>query len=515
MRCLALCLFIPFLGVVSMARADVVDVYYQALSRRLNSDTVITDTGTMIVDVLSVERTLKITNMGVVNAGIVVGGNSELTIENYGDFNASFVLNDSAQLYQLITSSESITDINADVEYSVLVRGNEILNLNDIVAVAGDAKIIDLESVSLTLNGPLNGGDVGFSVSGNVTLRVTGLGSDTNEFVLLENVSGTGIVYVMIDSAAENPLFASAAYMRSGNLYVKYVRNTDYGNIMKNDIGRMLDLLRADNPGDSLLSGLDNANSMDEINAILSRSVRVNPIRLMWPILSMHKMNRMTMSDGDSIFARPFAIISDENTIYGARAGVAIGNQETFSVNVGLMAGMMDYESDVDMAKSVLYGGNVDVRYVFDDLFVRGAIGLTVSEFDVGPVVGADKIENNPTGYAYYVMADVGVEKSLGSDMYVSGFVGAESDSLNVAGYNLSDYSARIGGEIGYHFNVAGIEYKYSANVVLNTNSDIGAGARVAVRSVMDGVGGFVNVTAMRDEFGTHYEFSANAVLEF
>lgn len=516
MRHLAFCLLFSLFGVVMNARADVVDYYFKVPSRTLYYDLTVAETGTMIIDDLYVGQTLTITNYGAVDAGITVAENSTLVIENYGNFNADFSLEDNAKLYQLITNADSITDIGIDVEYSLLVQNTDVLNLNDVINVAGCTDKIILENAQLSLNGAIDTYGIDFDISGNIVLHVTNIDRYADNQILLRNVSGTGAFVVLMDDVSDDLLFVHVAYVSDGNLYLRRVRNTNYSSIMKDEVGAMLDSVRVYNPNDSLLRALDAAPDMGTINSVLSRSVRMRPIRLMQPIVTMNQMKRLySVMDGDSVYAMPFTIISDNNNIYGLRSGVNFVPLDSLHLSADLVAGTMEYDSDIDSAKSVLYGGNIDARYLWENIFVRGVVGVMYADFDVGPVMSADGIEYNPTGVTHYFMGQVGYTKKLNNAFSAMGFVGADTDIIKIAGDDDSVWSMHAGAGLEYRFEMAGIEYKYSASVHGNTNSSLGAGVRVAFRSVFDEVGGSLDIVTMRDDFGAHYELKANATIDF
>lgn len=467
---------------------------------------------------ITVRDSLILENNGSISGTFTVADGCQVTIRNRGSLSLDVVLGAGATITQIITEDADITNINlGDADYNILVNGRG-LSLNRILAVSGNAGRVILRDAVLSMDMVRS-----HALSPGATIELQGhtiieiedrnMLRDVLGSPLFRDVAGTGTLSVRV--ADDDPLYVYESYIDDDSLSVRRVRWTDYSDILGNTTGEFLDWLRDVMPNDGLLHALDNAQTMAEINSILARSGRVNPINLMRPVrmLNSFEMNQ-TDNMRTGMFAAPVFIMADDFDMYGVNAGIAGRILDTVDIRLTAYASVFDYADDINDFGGNVYGANIAANYDFDIAFIRGVFGASYAEFDVGPVFDGTDVVIDPHGRAIYALADIGHKFTIDKDKYISPFVGVGFDRASILNQSDTSTTARIGADAGYGFEMAGIRYDYGARVYVNNNG-IGGALRMSAWSEFDDAGVDAMIGTDGDDIGRAYKFSITGKWRF
>jgi hypothetical protein len=167
---------------------------------------------------------------------------------------------------------------------------------------------------------------------------------------IMSNVYGDGTISIYSENT--NPLYRVAARISDNALYVDVVRDTDYFKILQNDAGMFLNSIRVGNPDDKLIAALDRATTMAELESIMSRTVRMNPIRMMDAVRTFNMFEMIdvaTLSDGVSV--APIFLYSDDFNASGVGADVSFDISRNLKIAASVYAATMDFTNDLDEYK--------------------------------------------------------------------------------------------------------------------------------------------------------------------
>lgn len=484
----------------------------------MSADTTIAENAMVFVENINVHGNVALDNRGLIYGDIRVGNDSVLNFRNSGQMIGNIFLDGlGASLVQLVSQRADMNEMSTDSNYQVYVHDADRLPLNDVLNFASNAdKIILADSIFVVGHDDIARMRVRrpeIEIRGRVAIDVGDMSEISLDAPLLSNMSfDGGVVYLYADDVS--PIYSVTGTVENGNLYAAVTRRTDYGNIFDNAVGRFLDALRANNPNDALLAAMDNAASIDDINRIMARSARINPIQMMRPIGLLNLSETITAGAPvrDSFVAVRPLVVANGDFILGATnlvAGFRLTN--TVSVDVSAYAGMMTADDDLDSYDARLYGGNIALRYSGKLLFVGAVVGATVADFTADYIFDGAGAVDSMRGHSLYGGVDVGHRYDFSSRAYAEAFVGAAANYSFVADWSAHDAHPHAGIGAGYRYEIMGIAYDAGLRGRAHAAGGIDAGLNVGFESVFDGFGGYAYVGIVRDRDTSAYRISITA----
>ena len=461
---------------------------------------------------------LQIINFGEINGGINVCAGCVLTIENSntGRFNADIFLQGDARVVQLITSGDTATNMDFGVNHGLVVRDAAGLNLHNIAQIAAYADNVNFTNVEFN-SGKMSEYQslANLEIRGDIILNFDDIVYEP--VLLFSDTSGDGVVHVTSNKV--DKLYAFQTYKVDQDIYVHLVRSTDYAQIFDNDMGRFLNNLRVSGIDNKLLARLDSAKSMHQIDNILNRSARTNPIKLMQPILLLksHKTLETVHIDNNVVFGvEPISIYASDVFIGGIRPNVSFNLDQLYLKLSGYVV-HMDYADDLNDYNAISFGVDADANYEMSDKdILRGHIGVGKSYFDIGPVFDGKNTVNNPNGISMYAVGEYAHVFDLSGGYSLLPFVGVDTEYIGVANSNDINIYGIGGTDVQYSYDFAGLRYDYSLRALIRTDGTFGGGAKLSVWSIMDAAGADLHIAVLRDNiFGTSYSASLNGRFMF
>lgn len=463
-------------------------------------DTVITDSVVVDVENINVMNTVLITNNGVLHGNVNVCDGCDIFIENNGDMDVDFNKLGYSSIIQLISDASSMNSVGDASNVQIVIDNADGLSLSGLQDVAHGAEKLTVNNSSFVLDGILDD-DVEMpdaELHGDIVLYVS------DDFVLpsgpiMSNVYGDADISV--SGGGLSPLYLFSAYVQDNSVYLHYVRNTDYAQIFNNPIGSFLNNLRNYNPNDKIFNMLDSAGSMTDLNNVIARSGRTNPIRLMDSVRLFDDFEMFDMPDKYSgIGIAPIALYANDFYTYGLSVDAAFNITDKWLVNASGYIAKTDFASDIDEYKSALYGGNVHIAYFDNSWFADVVTGTNIAKFDVGAVLQGASVINNPDGFSVYSVANLGLNFDIKHNFVVSPFVRMGVHWLEIADNTDMDIIAGGGASAVIKVDMYDIDYQYGIRVGADFSGDIDAMAYVDILSNADGAGGTLGIGIVYDD---------------
>lgn len=501
-----ICEYFPLcygVGIVDYTNTVYFDQYGDIYA--INENTFIADGVYINTNKLEITESLWLENAGVINSDIYLDNNCDLVLVNSGVVNGDFILGDSATITHLVTSAETAVPLDIGASYDLKIDGVDGLNLAGLIYDDNLARVI--VSNSRVLIG--KAGVDNLAVYGDVILEL-GTGAIVYDVPIITNVVGDGRVVVSVDS--DNPLYAIKSYFVDDDVYLKRVRETDYAKILKNDVGKYLNLLRLQNPNDKLLMALDNANDMRQINEIMADSMRIEPFNMMQYVRVYNMYTAYDFMAGTGVGAR--LVSGNRFNIYGA--GVHGGfNVNNVAVWGALNTAYLDVNARYENFGADLYSGNFGVAYETDSIFVRSGFGITLSRFDLENVIDGNLVVDSPVGWSGIMNVQAGYKFAY-NDFMLKPYVGIYADGISLLDETNFDFMPLVGIDAGYNYEMLGIEYNYGMRLDINTYANIGVGVWAEFLSPWDEIGGRISIMTIDDnKTGRSFEFCADVKFVF
>ena len=497
------------------ADTDIVTIQKSG-DRYMTLDTIIESSGSFQDGTIYIQNSLNIINNGVITSALNVCDNCNVYIENTGTYNAPATLGTNATITQVIKNASDITTLHniGNNTYGVLVQDTTIaLNWTTIKDTVVGANKFAFDNAKLEMN---NLGIVdNVKITGNLFIDTHD--APSGDKLLFTNVSGDGVVYINSDTL--DILYALESYRVANSIYVRPVRSGDYGRILNNSAGRFLNLLRDKSPDDKLLNKLDRAKTMSELKHIMSKSVRLHPIKLMQPIktLYVHKSLETMHIDDDAMFGfMPYGVFSDDMSWSGVGARFYTKISDILHLTISGHISELEYSDDINEYGGMSYGAGIDiVGHLYSDKFVRVYGDFNFTSFDTGPVLDGNDATNNPIGMSGYVVGEFGYKFDV-DEYYVSPFVMAGSDYTEILNDNELGLYAGVGANAGFNIVVDGLRYDYVARGIIRSDGGVGVSLNTSAWSIMDAAGVDFSVGTIYDnEIGLSYSVSINGKFNF
>ncbi|MBR5355090.1 MAG: autotransporter domain-containing protein [Alphaproteobacteria bacterium] len=347
----------------------------------------------------------------------------------------------------------------------------------------------------------------------NVYFRIKNLGMSNNG-EKLENVPASDEVNVSVGDA--DNLYTVSFTHASGNLFLNLTRETDYTKIFRDSRGTFLENLRINHPNDKMLSAMDRAGSMSEINSAMNSSYHFNPIILTTPIKTLNRAALLNFLSEfrTGIGADVDYITSDKTNNYGGHLYFADKYKDLY-FKIGLNLNRFSYKDNANEFTGMAYGIDVRARQYLDNFWMDGIFGISRINFDADYIYSNGGTSNNPTGMSEYTRFSLGYDVKHVSDFVLSPFIGMMLQKSDVMGMSDSDINLHTGLNAKYDFIMDGIKYEYGANLATDDEAHFNLGINVGFLSVVDNAGAHFGIDMFQDDFGTNYKFSVNANLRF
>lgn len=508
---------ILFIGTSGIADAAVDYINVDSADLMVFYDTVISDSVT--VSNMNIMNSANITNNGTIKGFVGVCYGCDVRIENSGSMDVVFDIPNSSRVVQLVHDNSDLNSIGATGNFEILVETAERLSWANLRDISTWADKIILNNSSLEINGADNEVAIdtvtpNIELQGNVILYIDDVFAFSG-IPVLSNVSGNGNLSIYTENM--NPLYKYDSYILNDEVYVEVSRETDYLKVLGNDRGAFLNELRDIKPNDKLLKYLDAASSMTEIEDVLSKSVRFAPMNLMNSVrvLNSFEINDLSNSS-DGISVSPFYVFTDEQDISGINVNVGYELYKKIWAGITVYAAKTEFLNDIDEYEASLYGGNVHIAYIDNVFLARMMVGMTNSEFDIGPVFNEGNTIVDPEGKSSYSVADLGFNFDVNKKIKISPFLRVGFDSIEIADLINKETITGAGADILLDAETYDINYKYGLNFSAYTNGQINAAFKIDVNSIADKAGGNIEVGLLHDEFGNNsYKVSVGINFKF
>lgn len=496
-------------GVAASANINTADRFH------ITDDFLVDDTGVIDADQIFVDGSATIVNRGEIAGDIFVADGCQVYIQNSGNMTGEIHLGTNAFVTQVITSADDMTDLDIWGDYSVLVRGNGELNLADIKQKAPFANEIILENATIKIS---NADGVvrlfrrhppEIKLMGEVTINI-----DPNTIhdgdIILSGISGDGAV--LVHAPGLNDLFIATTQAKNGNLYLKIIRETDYFKILDFERGSFMNILRNLAPEDKFVLAMDTAQSRDEMERVMANSVRFNPLNLMRHVRVIDAFELADFQINNGLSAKLDGVYMDGCVIptFNAAMGLAFGPVE---IGVNGRAAVANISDDLNDFAGLTLGGDIraglDLKYVW----MRSIVGISFSDFDVGPVLGADEMRIDPKGRSVYGATDIGIRIKSGNFSFMP-FVGIEMTKYAIAGFDERNLSIRGGIAVGSTIETDGLRYDVKLRA-MGADGKVVGGMVMGIYSVWDGLGIDVAADIYHDDITPAYRLSVTGKCAF
>lgn len=468
-------------------------------------------------DIINVDRSIIIENYGIVLGDLHIGDGRHVYLKNSGIFDGDIFLGKRAHLTQIVEGPSDMKNLGLTSDFSVLVQNTDVnttIRLSDILALAQYADEIIFQNAAIILDIPWPNIDDGprITMLGEIVLKVDNASNIENN-VLIDGVQGDASIVVM--SPEGGIILNPVIRWEDESAILEMWRETDYQKILgQGSVGQFLNIMRDNFSHDKLMTVLNAAQTRHEIFDIIDRSVRINPINLMTPVRMLHDMELMDGYDPNGVGASTWSVYSNQLNMRGVSmfAGATVA---ALSFGVRGHVATFDYSDEINEYIGSMYGGDVRGHLKLKHMWIRGALGITMASFDVGPVLGDDRVLWDPDGQSIYGAADIGVPFHLGKRFSLAPFVGVMGGHDRVADDRDQDIRPRGGMRSEYIYEMDGLRYGYTLNIMADTNGMIIMGAGVDVFSDADGAGGGLRVDMYYDNDITSWRLGINGRMMF
>ncbi len=501
--------FSGFLLLALSARADYVDHSVFGASKTWNTDTVILKDVTVDVNDLYITDSIVLENDGMLDARIHIADGRRLYFRNGWTVNATYDLGNGAKVIQLVNADSDLRDIGG--AFDILVQGTDEISLDALLNFA-DGRNITFDNSEFIYDKVAMSNASAIRLIGENIIYLDDV-SSLNGAPVLTGLEGDGTALIKVENL--DSMYVVTSYFKDGNLYGSLVRETDYVKVLGGEIGTFLNDLRNYNASDKLLSALDSATDRGAINSIISRSARLNPIKLMSTVRALNLLD-MHNADAGAFNAMGIrSVFTDSGDIYGVNLRVAGSVTDSVSIGFALFAGTGEYSSDTDDAAADIISVALDAKYQGRRLMLRSRAGITGAAFDIGYVWDDGTIESNPVGKSFYALVDAGARFDLDENLFFLPFVGLGYDEVKIVDSADKNFAANIGADFGFTTTGYDINYEYAARVRMSSSGDVMTTLRIGVISEFDAAGGGLEFSKIYSDVADAYEIKLGVNFAF
>ncbi len=254
-------------------------------------------------------------------------------------------------------------------------------------------------------------------------------------------------------------------------------------------------------------------------NQVVLNGVQNNPGMLLQPmsVISHHELLGAYEFNDDvfmSISPAYYNSKNFQNAGLRLNSGTRVGGR--LNIGVGMYAVRADFQNEVSDFKSNIYGGNIRLKYDFDEiLFLRGVGGLSFASIDCDGVKSNNGTVSNPNAFGLYGGADFGAKFNFESGIYLSPFVGIATLSQSVVDVKVVDSFLHIGNDVGFKYFMDGVTYGYMLRTGINSYGYLDLGVGIGAWTIADKIGGSVSIGFVDTDFGWSGKFSADVKFSF
>lgn len=399
----------------------------------------------------------------------------------------------------------------SDGYYTAMVCNYDYISLDEIKDTDADKYRIENSLVFIKDFADWQDWNADIEYGPNVRLDIKNLTSKNNG-QKLNHISNTNVVKVY---DADN-LYKIKFNLAGSDLYFNLVRETDYKKVFKDTRGTFLENIRLYHPDDKMLSAMDSALTMSEINSVMDSSYHFNPMILMNPIKTL---NRAVLIDLQSevnsgVGADVDYVFSDKTNNYGGHLYVANRYKDLF-FKIGFGLNRFSYSDNFNDFDGMTYGIDVRAKQYVDSFWLDGMFGVNHTSFNADNIYVNGNITNNPKGLSEYARLSIGYDYKDFDDFVISPFVGVLFQNTSVSGFSDRDMNLHTGLQGKYDFVMDGTRYEYVASIATDEKANWNIETKIGFVSVVDNAGAYVGITAFRDEFATNYKLSVNGKMYF
>ena len=254
-------------------------------------------------------------------------------------------------------------------------------------------------------------------------------------------------------------------------------------------------------------------------NQVALNGAQNNPGKLLQPMMVVNQhelLGAYEFSDDVFMSVSPAYYNSKNFQNAGLRlnSGTRVGGR--FNIGVGMYAVRADFQNDVSDFKSNIYGGNIRLKYDFDEtFFLRGVGGLSFASIDCDNVKSGNGTVSNPNAFGLYGGADFGAKFNFESGIYLSPFVGVATLSQSVVDVKVVDSFLHVGNDVGFKYFMDGVTYGYMLRTGINSYGYLDFGIGIGAWTIADKIGGSVSIGFVDTDFGWSGKFSADVKFSF
>ncbi|MBO7509212.1 MAG: hypothetical protein J6T57_02980 [Alphaproteobacteria bacterium] len=466
---------------------------------------------------INITETTTFENYGEITGNIIVDCTGcAIDFHNFGIISGNIIIADGASplFSQTITGNSDANVIGNLTGHTVDVYGGTGIDMAKIIATASGADNVVLHSGSFIVGPGIPPTDAVINVNNFVSFIIVGA-NDDQDVPLLTHIWGepSGLQVNGIDS-----MFSPNAYIdENGNLFLRLERISNYDDIIGGGLGEFVDSLQDSDENDKLVTALNSAQSRNELNAILKRSVRTNPILLARPIRTIATYDDIyAFNDGEArISVRPFYLAADEFNVWGANADFAGNVSKNVFGYVGAVFGRLNFDGELDDYSGVVYGGRIGAVYNDGDFYagVRGVV-IGMATHDLSVFDGATTV-HNPNAMVSDLIADFGLVFKILDDINITPFVGVRANYANVLDEHETNAMGRIGFETMVNNEHDGNRYGVGLRAVMHTDGTVNMSMRTDIVSPADGIGAGLDIGSVYDDMGWSFRFMLNGRVLF
>ncbi len=413
-----------------------------------------------------------------------------------------------------------ITDTYAVVPVQVLgtqtvaqVCNYDYIALDEIKATVADKYRFDKSVVFINDFSDWQNWNADVEFGTNVYLDIKNLSSKNNG-QKLEHVSSANVVNVFVKDA--DNLYKVNFNAAGSDLFFNLVRETDYKKVFKDSRGAFLENIRLNHPDDKMLSAMDSALTITEINSVMNSAYHFNPMILMNPIKTLNRAVLIDLLSGTNkgVGADIDYIFSDKTSNYGGHLYIANKYKDLF-FKIGLNLNRFSYSDNFNDFDGMVYGLDIRVKQYIDTFWLDGIAGINQSVFNADNIYVNGDITDNPKGVSEYARLSIGYDYKDFDDFVFAPFVGVLFQNNFVSGFSDRNMNLHTGLLGKYDFVMDGMKYEYAASVATDEKANWNIETKIGFVSVVDNAGAYVGFSAFRNEFGTNYKLSVNGKMYF
>ena len=457
-----------------------------------------------------------IRNSGTINAVLNTNDNN-LVIVNSGVI-GGLDINGFSSVKQIISNNSEITDINVSGKknrFSISVENFNNVNFSDIKDLDSDKFSFTKSSIIIDNFADWNNYEKSVSFIGNDNTLIITNSYTVESGTYIKNTAGATNIEVVISD--QDNLHKAKITKEISGIFLEVVRETDYQKIFGSDKrGVLLSGLGNNN---KLLSAMNKANNMTELNAVMNASYRFNNKILLKPLNIINKFNFINIYENDKtnkIGFSPIYIGGDKISGVGGNLYLS-GNYENNYFSLNLYANKFTYQDSYEDFGGLTFGGDVKIQtYINDNYWARVISGFAFTKYNTGNIYHNGNIEKDPIGKSVYLLADIGKDFNIVENLTISPFGGVNLNNVSVLNNKDMNFDLRAGADIKYSFVMDDIKYKYSAMFGLDSSRDLFGKINIGFDAIQDKAGASLSFDIIdNSDFGLNYKFGINANIEF